>query len=507
MPDEHKNLVIELDGQPLTLAQIARVADGDAHIKLADTRRESVTASRRVVEEIIASGQTVYGVNTGFGKLSDYVVPSDELRELQLNLVRSHACGIGNPLSIDETRAMMLLRANVLAKGFSGARVEVIEMLIALLERGVHPVIPEKGSVGASGDLAPLAHLALVLIGEGEAFYQGEKLAGAVALQQVGLEPLQLEAKEGIALLNGTQAMAAIGGLAVRRAITLSVAADVACAMTHEALLATPTAYDGRIHRARPHAGQVEVARHLCELLQDSEIRASHLENDSRVQDAYSLRCAPQVHGAVRDCLMHACGIVEIESGSATDNPLVFADTGEILSGGNFHGAPLGFAFDYAAIALTDLAGISERRTERLVNPDLSEGLPPFLAAHAGTSSGLMIAQVAAVALIAEMKVLSHPASVDNLPTSGNKEDHVSMGMTAATKLRTVVENAEHVLAIELLAAAEGLEYRRPLKAGTGVEQAHKIVRSHVARLTQDRALSNDIQRLAQAIRRGEFAL
>jgi histidine ammonia-lyase len=497
--------MFELDGQKLSINQIAAVARGEEQVSLSPAARLRAEESRRVVETIIAAGRTVYGVNTGFGKLSDVHIESSQLQQLQLNLVRSHSCGLGSPLSEAETRAMMLLRANVLALGYSGCRPALIDTLAAMLERGVTPVIPEKGSVGASGDLAPLAHLALALIGEGEAFYHGERLASAEALRRAGIEPVQLEAKEGLALLNGTQGMTAVGALALYRATRLAQVADIAGAMTLEALRDTPVAFDERIHAARPHAGQIEVAAHLRALLRDSEIRQSHLEDDPRVQDAYSLRCMPQVHGAVRGALSHAREIVETETGSGTDNPLVFADTEEVLSGGNFHGAPVAMALDYAAIALTDLAGISERRTERLVNPDLNEGLPPFLTTHPGTSSGYMIAQVVAVSLISEMKVLAHPASIDNLPTSGGKEDHVSMGMTAANKLRTIVENAESVIAIELLAAAEGLEYRTPLLPGRGVRAAFEIVRRHVARLTRDRSLSGDINKMAAAIRAGEF--
>ncbi|HEV2912246.1 MAG TPA: histidine ammonia-lyase [Pyrinomonadaceae bacterium] len=497
--------MLELDGQRLSLEEVYGVASGAVEAALAPTARERVLDSRRVIEKILADGRVVYGVNTGFGKLSDVRIAPSELRDLQLNLVRSHACGVGPPLSETETRAMMLLRANVLALGYSGARAVVIETLLRMLARGVYAVVPEKGSVGASGDLAPLAHLALACIGEGEAFFRGERMASAEALRRAGIEPLQLEAKEGLALLNGTQAMAAVGGLALRRALMSARVADVAGAMTLEALRGTPVAFDERIHGARPHPGQVETAAHLRDLLIESEIRQSHLEDDPRVQDAYSLRCMPQVHGAVRGALSHAREVLETETGAATDNPLVFADGEEILSGGNFHGAPLALAFDYAAIALTDLTSISERRIERLVNPDLNEGLPPFLTAHPGTSSGFMIAQVTAVALLSESKVLAHPASVDNLPTSGGKEDHVSMGMTAAAKLRAVVENAEHVLAIELLAAAEGLEYRAPLRPGLGVRKAYETVRAIAPRLARDRSLSDDMQSIGAAIRDGAF--
>jgi histidine ammonia-lyase len=503
--------MIELRGQQLTIDEIAAVAYGAEHVTLAKDAIERIQRSRAVIEQIVRECRTVYGVNTGFGKLADVHIPPADLGKLQLNLVRSHCCGLGSPLSIEETRAMLLLRANVLALGFSGARPVVVTTLIEMLERGVHPVVPEKGSVGASGDLAPLAHLALAAIGEGEAFYQGKRIASSEALDSAGLKPLILEAKEGLALLNGTQAMAAVGGLALHRARKISRVADIAGAMTLEALRGTPAAFDERIHAARPHKGQIEVAATLRELLRDSEIRESHKENDPRVQDAYSLRCMPQVHGAVRGALAHACEAVEIESGSATDNPLVFptntggGDDYDVISGGNFHGAPLALAFDFAGMALTDLASISERRIERLVNPDLNEGLPPFLTAHPGTSSGFMIAQVSAVALLNEMKVLAHPASVDNVPTSAGKEDHVSMGMTAATKLRTIVENAEYVLAIELMAAAEGIDYRAPLKPGVGVRRAYEIVREVVPPLVEDRVLSNDIQKTARAIRNGAF--
>ncbi len=497
--------MLELNGQPLALEQVAAVARGVEQVSLASAARERIEAARELIERIVREGRVVYGVNTGFGKLSDYTIPHDELRALQLNLVRSHSCGVGPALSVEETRAMLLLRANVLALGYSGARVAVVETLLQMLERGVVPVVPEQGSVGASGDLAPLAHLALVVIGEGEAVYEKARMPGAEAMRRAEIEPLRLEAKEGLALLNGTQALTAVGGLALWRAEQLARAADVAGAMTLEALRGTPVAFDARIHAARPHPGQVAVAARLRELLRDSEIRDSHRDHDPRVQDAYSIRCMPQVHGAAHDALGYARAAVEIETGAATDNPLVFVDTGEVISGGNFHGAPLALQFDCAAIALVHLGNISERRTERLVNPDLNEGLPAFLTAHPGTSSGYMIAQVTAVALLNEMKVLAHPASTDNLPTSACKEDHVSMGMTAATKLRRIVADAEHVVAIELLAAAEGLDYRAPLRPGAGVRRAHEIVRAHAAPLTQDRALSYDIQNLAAAIRHGEF--
>jgi histidine ammonia-lyase len=496
---------MELNGQKLTLADIAAVALSGQAVEISTLARPRILASRKLVEEIIARDAAVYGVSTGFGKLSDVRIPRDALGELQLNLVRSHACGIGQPLSEPEVRAMMLLRANVLALGLSGIRPEVIQMLCEMLNRRVHPVVPEKGSVGASGDLAPLAHLALSLIGEGEAFFKAERMEGREALSQAGLKPHRLEAKEGLALLNGTQAMHAVGGLALLRAKRLSRVADVSGAMSLEALKGTPAAFDPRLQDARPHPGQRAAAKHLLAILEGSEIRQSHLENDPRIQDAYSLRCMPQVHGAARGALSHCEDVLLIESASATDNPLVFAESGDVISGGNFHGAPLALAFDYAAIAVTDLMSISERRIERLLNPDTNEGLPAFLARHPGMESGFMIAHVAAAALLSEAKVLAHPSSIDNVPTSAGKEDHVAMGMTGALKFREIVDLAENLLAIELLAGAEALEHRRPLKAGTGVEKAFTVLREIARPLTQDRPLSGDIARVAEAIRRGDF--
>ena len=504
---------LQLDGQALSLAEIEAVALDGCRVEIAATARERMAAGRALIEEILAAGQTVYGVNTGFGKLADVRVPADKLVQLQTNLVRSHAGGVGNPLSVGEARAMLLLRANVLAKGFSGNRPEVVELLTAMLNVGVTPVIPERGSVGASGDLAPLAHLALVVIGEGEAFYKGERLAGGEALSRAGLEPLQLAAKEGLALLNGTQAMTAVGALAVARAQRLARLADVAGAMSLEALMGTPAAFDERIHTARPHAGQIASAAHLMRLLLDSsggsEIRESHRTGDTRVQDAYCLRCMPQVHGAVRGVLDHVTGVLETEAGSATDNPLVFPGAARledgVISGGNFHGAPLAYAFDYAAVALTDLASITERRIDRLLNPDINEGLPAFLAGDPGLSSGFMMAQIVAAALINECQVLATPSSTGSIPTDGGKEDHVSMGMTGALKLRQIVENAERVVGIELMCGAQALEFRRPLRSSAAVEGAYEAVRAVVTRLGDDRVLAGDMDAMAGALREKKF--
>jgi histidine ammonia-lyase len=496
---------MELSGQPLPLEQIAAVACQHEPVQIAASARARISVSRRVVDDIVARDAVVYGVNTGFGKLADVRIPREEIGALQLNLVRSHACGIGRPLSEPEVRAIMLLRANVLMLGFSGVRAELIELLCEMLNRRVHPVIPEKGSVGASGDLAPLAHLALSLIGQGEVVFDEKRMPSDEAFKRAKLTPLQLQAKEGLALLNGTQAMHAVGGLSILRAKRLANVADVAGAMTLEGLRDTPAAFDPRLQDARPHSGQKTAAAHLLALLQESEIRESHREDDPRVQDAYSIRCMPQVHGAVRDVLTHCEQILSVESAAATDNPLVFAETGDVISGGNFHGAPLAFAFDYAAIALTDLMNISERRVDRLTNPDKSEGLPAFLARKPGVESGLMIAQVAAASLVNEARVLAHPASTDNVTTSGGKEDHVSMGMTSALKLRSIVDLAENLFAIELLAGAEALEHRRPLRGGKGVERAFHVVREVAPPLSGDRPLSADISRVAEQIRSGKF--
>jgi histidine ammonia-lyase len=497
--------MLQISGQSLTLPQIVAVASGLLDVQLAAEARARVLQSREIVERVVGENVVVYGLNTGFGRLAEVRIAPSDLETLQQNLVRSHSCGVGDPLSEEETRALMLLRANVLARGNSGCRVQLIETLLAMLAARVHPVIPEKGSVGASGDLAPLAHLALSMIGEGEAFLAGVRMPSRHALAAATIVPLQLAAKEGLALLNGTQAMAAVGGLALFRAQRVAVLADLAGAMTLEALRGTPTPFDERIHAARPHAGQVASAAHLRHLLADSEIRRSHLTADPRVQDAYSLRCMPQVHGAVRDALAHARSVIEIETGAATDNPLVFTDPAEILSGGNFHGAPVSIVLDYAAIAVADLMSIAERRIDRLVNPNVNEGLPPFLSSQPGLSSGYMMAQVCAAALLSEAKVLAHPASVDNVPTSGDKEDHVSMGMTAALKFRQIVTNAEQVLAIELLAAAEGLEYRLPLRSSAPIERARTEIRRIIPKLTTDRPLSYDIERTAAAVRAGRF--
>lgn len=486
--------MVTLDGRSLTLDDVAAVAWNNEPVELSAEAVERMLASRRVIEMILAQGRVVYGVNTGFGKLATVTIPSDQIEQLQLNLVRSHCCGVGEPLSEAETRAMLLMRANVLAKGFSGVRPCVAETLVAMLNHGIHPVIPCKGSVGASGDLAPLAHLALSAIGEGDVIFKGRRMSAQEAMRQAGVEPLKLQAKEGLALLNGTQAMTAVGGLALCRFKRLADVADVAGAMSLEALHGTNAAFDLRIQAARPHPGQRTVAERLLRLTQDSEIMLSH-KHCPRVQDAYSLRCMPQVHGAVRDVISHVEKLIETEINSATDNPLVFTDSADVISGGNFHGEPLALGFDYLAMAIAELGAISERRIERLVNPDLSE-LPAFLTPTPGVASGMMLFQIAAVSLCAENKVLAHPASVDSLPTDGNKEDHVSMGMTSALKLRPMLDNVASILAMELICAAQALEFLAPLKPGRGTAQAYERIRSLVPPLGEDRVWSDEIARV-----------
>jgi histidine ammonia-lyase len=494
--------MLELTGDALNLEQIEAVAKGEKVGLNADAARRCIESSETIAQ-IIREGRTVYGVNTGFGLLSDVKISNEQLDQLQLNLVRSHCCGVGAPLSVEETRVLILLRANVIAKGFSGARLETLEQLILMLNRGVIPVVPERGSVGASGDLAPLAHLALCLVGEGEAFYQGQRMTASEALALANLKPIQLGPKEGLALLNGTQAMCAVGTLALARGERLVRQADVIGVMTLESLLGTPAAFDPRISECRPHPGQIAAARHLSYLCEESEIRESHRENDPRVQDAYSLRCMPQVHGMARGVLEHAKSVLEIETKSATDNPLVFSDSGDVISGGNFHGAPVAAALDYAKIGLTALASMCERRIDRLLNPSSNEGLPPFLATTPGLDSGQMICHVTAAALLNEMKTLSYPSSVDSVPTSGGKEDHVSMGMNAALHLRQVVQNLSWILAVEAIAASQAMSFREPLRPSKPIREAVERVRSVVPPMNGDQVMSEAIEKLSLELQQG----
>ena len=495
---------ILLNGESLDLAGVIDVAHGRAQAALVPDAVERMERSRAVVERMAAGDEPVYGVNTGVGLLADVRIERAELDQLQRNVVRSHAVGVGSPLPREDVRAMMLIRANVLARGHSGIRPVVAERLCEMLNRGVTPVVPSQGSVGASGDLAPLAHMALVLIGEGEAEYGGVVLPGAEALGRAGLEPLELHPKEGISLINGTQAMLAVGCLELAAANTLVESADTICALTLDALRGTPRAFDDRIHAARPHPGQGASAERLRRLLEGSQIRESHI-TCRRVQDAYSLRCAPQVHGAVADVLAAAGRVFGVELNSATDNPLVFDE--EILSGGNFHGEPLAFQLDFAAVALSGLAGIAERRIDRLVNPALNEHLPPFLAGHPGLESGMMMVQVTAASLLAENRVLAHPASTGSITTSGNKEDFVSMGMTAAVKLRRVVKNTRLVLAAEALAACRALDLLAPLRSSPLLEEARDRVRAVSPALEGDRRLDRDIAAIDRLIATGALQL
>ncbi|HET7451970.1 MAG TPA: histidine ammonia-lyase [Thermoanaerobaculia bacterium] len=492
---------IPLSGDGLSLADLEAIAAGEAAVSLAPAARRRVGASRRIVDRLTRRGEVSYGITTGFGRFSDVVVPKDRLAELQRNLVRSHAAGVGAPLAPRFVRAMIALRANTLAKGFSGIRVSTVEALLAMLRADVLPVVPEQGSVGASGDLAPLAHLALGLIGEGDAFYRGRRMRAAEALRRARLSPVALGPKEGLALINGVQMSCAVGGLALARALRLAKLADLAGAMSLDASRGSDVAFDRRIIAARPHPGAIASAANLRRLIAGSAVRESH-RNCGKVQDNYALRCMPQVHGAVRDGLSYARRAIEVEMNSASDNPMVFATSGAILSGGNFHGAPVAAPLDLAAIVLTDLASISERRLEKLVNPSLS-GLPGFLTEEGGVQSGFMLAQVTAAALTSECKTLSHPASVDSIPTGAAKEDHVSMSPIAARKFAAVVDNVTRVLGIEILAACQALDFLRPLRSSAPIEEARRIVRRRVRTWTKDRFIAPDLEAGAELAENG----
>jgi histidine ammonia-lyase len=502
---------LHINGNDLTLEEVREVAAERRPVLLDPDAREAVDRARAVVDALVAENRVSYAITTGVGKLADVRIAGEQIRELQVNLVRSHAAGLGEPLSAAETRAMMLLRANSLSKGHSGVRGAVIDTICEMLNRGVTPMVPSQGSVGASGDLAPLGHLALALIGEGECLDEkGVRIPAGDAMRRAQIKPLVLEAKEAVSLINGTQAMLAVGVLALLAAEILADTADVVGALSLDALRGTDVAFDERIHQARPHNGQLRTAANLRRMLEGSPLRDSHRDCD-RVQDAYSLRCMPQVHGAVRDTLAHCREVMEIEVNSAVDNPLVFlknSKNGEadVISGGNFHGQPLAFVLDFLGIALSALAGISERRLERLVNPALNEGLPPFLAPGAGLNSGFMMAQVAAASLVSENKVLAHPASVDSITTSGNKEDYVSMGMTAALKLKRIVENSRNAMAIEAMAAAQALDFLTPLKTSKRGQAAHAAIRSVCATMEKDRVMYQDFARIADLIASGRVA-
>jgi histidine ammonia-lyase len=501
---------VELSGNDLTFEQLHRVVLADEAVELSTLAAQRMHASRGVVERLLASGKTAYGINTGFGKLSSVRISVEQVRQLQVNLVRSHACGVGEPLSRAETRALVLLRANALAKGLSGVRPATVETLCAMLNARIHPVIPSQGSVGASGDLAPLAHLAQVVIGEGFAEFRGEILPGGEALGRAGIAPVALDAKEGLSLLNGTQGMLALLSLALRRADELADTADVAAALSLDALRGSPGAFDSRIMHARPYPGAGRTARNLAHLNEGSEIRESHrsAEKDARVQDAYSLRCTPQVHGGVRDALSQARATAQVELNSATDNPLVFVrenGEGDIVSGGNFHGQPLAMAADQVAVAVATLGGIAERRIEQMTNP-LTSLLPAFLTPEPGLNSGFMIAQVTAAALTSENKALAAPHSVDSISTSGNQEDYVSMGMSGARRLEKMLRNLQNILAIELLCACQGIDLLAPLKTGVLAAEAHRAVRARFPKVVDDRPLAPAIQSVSDLVESGFFA-
>jgi histidine ammonia-lyase len=494
-----------LSGEDLTVEHVWDVAVEGAPVSLADSARERMEAARELVERAAHGSQEhTYGINTGFGRFVSASIPEELTEELQLRLLRSHACGVGEPYAPEVVRAAMVLRANALAKGYSGARVETVELLIECINRGVLPNVPSRGSVGASGDLAPLAHLALPLVGEGQAWLDGELLPGGVALQRVGLAPVRLQAKEGLSLINGTQFMTAVGALGLVRARRLARAADLACAMSLEALQGSRTSFIPEVQALRPLSGQAASAANVLRLIEESAINESHRWCD-KVQDAYSLRCAPQVHGACRDLFEHVAYTIDVELNAATDNPLVLVELGELVSNGNFHGQPVAFALDVLALGLSELANISERRLERLVNPSLSEGLPPFLTVDGGLNSGFMIPQYVAAALVSENKVLAHPASVDSIPTSAGQEDHVSMGNAAGLKAWQVLANAEHAVAIELLAGAQGVEFLAPLEPGVGVRATRAFVRTLSPRLGDDRPLGSEIEAVAAAVRNGSL--
>jgi histidine ammonia-lyase len=478
-------------GTPLSLADVMRVANDGAPVALAYDARDRIVASRDYIERLVAERRTVYGVTTGFGKLANVHIDAADVQQLQRNLVRSHAMGVGEPFSEEVVRAMLLLRAQSLALGCSGIRVHVIELLLGMLNHGIHPIVPSQGSVGASGDLAPLAHMALALIGEGNVNVGDAMLPAADALREAGLAPVTLEAKEGLALINGTQAMTAVGALAVQDALELATAADIAAAMSLEALKGSHAPFDPRVTAVRPHPGAIEAAANVRLISADSPIHASHAECD-KIQDAYSLRCVPQVHGASRDALRHAAAVLTREINSVTDNPLVFAETDSVISAGNFHGQPVALVMDYAKIAIAELANIAERRVEHMMDPAVS-GLPAFLAHQGGLHSGLMISQYTAASLVSENKVLAHPASVDSIPTSANQEDHVSMGTISARQCAMILENARWVIAIEVLSATQALEFHKPLEAGPGVGAAVTLVRSVVPPLDADRIMTGDL--------------
>ncbi len=486
-----------IDGNKLTIEEFINVVRKNYKVELSDEAVEKVEKSRSIVEKFVDEEKVVYGITTGFGKFSDVLISKDETKILQRNLIVSHSCGVGEPLDEEIVRGIMLLRANALAKGYSGIRLSTLNTLIDMLNKSVHPVIPEKGSLGASGDLAPLAHMVLVMIGEGEAYFGGERMSGKKAMALAGIPTVELTSKEGLALINGTQVMTSIGALTVYDSINLAKMADVSSALTSEALNGIVTAYDEKVHQVRPHSGQINTARNLLKLLDGSNMTTE--QGEIRVQDAYSLRCLPQIHGASKDAIEYVKEKVNIEINSATDNPLIFNEE-EAISGGNFHGQPMALSFDFLGIALAELANVSERRIERLVNPALS-GLPAFLVEKGGLNSGFMIVQYAAASLVSENKVLAHPASVDSIPSSANQEDHVSMGTIAARKARTILDNTRKVLSMELLASCQAIDLRGNRGLGKGSSIAYNIVRDHTEKIEDDIIMYREINKCEELIK------
>ncbi|WP_442600460.1 histidine ammonia-lyase [Paenibacillus sp. KN14-4R] len=499
----NSDLHVEINNEGLNLDEFRAIVVGRKLVVISEESKQRVEQSHRYLQEVLDSKQVVYGVNTGFGQLSTVILPEEQSGNLQTNLIRSHACAVGEPYSEDIVRAIMLLRLVSLTRGFSGVRPIVTDTLAQLLNHGIHPVIPQQGSLGASGDLAPLSHLALVLLGEGEAYYQGERIPGSEALKRANIQPIKLSAKEGLALINGTQAMTAVGLLAYQKARFVEEAANVAVSMTMQALDGILDPFSEEIQKVRPYPEQAETARQIRHLLRGSGY--IHGPNQGKVQDAYSIRCVPQVHGASMRALNHVEDTLKIEMNAVTDNPILFAEERHVYSGGNFHGQPVALAMDYMKIAVAEYANISERRTERLVNPQLSGGLPPFLTPEAGVSSGLMILQYVAASLVSENKVLAHPASVDSIPSSGNQEDHVSMGTTAARQVNQIVDHAAHVLAIELICAAQALEWKNNSKLSPITHKVKAWIREFVPAYKADRVYSQEIQQLSQEISSGRF--
>ncbi|WP_432664122.1 histidine ammonia-lyase [Wukongibacter baidiensis] len=490
--------IIYIDGESLTIEDVVKVARENCKIELTDEAVVRINKAREVVDEFVDNEKVVYGITTGFGKFSDVAISKEETKDLQTNLIMSHACGVGNPLDDDIVRAIMLLRINNLSKGFSGIRLSALKVLMDMVNKGVHPIIPEKGSLGASGDLAPLSHMVLVMLGMGEANYKGERLSGKEAMEKAGIEPIELTSKEGLALINGTQVMTAVGALTVYDAIKVMKMADISASMTLEALNGITDAFDSRIHAARPHKGQGDCAQNLLKITEDSKMTTR--QGEIRVQDAYSLRCTPQIHGGSRDAIEYVLGKINIEMNSVTDNPIIFVNEKDVISGGNFHGQPMALAFDFLGIAIAELANVSERRIERLVNPQLS-GLPAFLTEKGGLNSGFMIAQYSAASLVSENKVLAHPASVDSIPSSANQEDHVSMGTIAARKAREILGNTINVLAIEILSAAQAIDFHENKELGNGTKTAYDIIRKEVTTLHEDRVMYFDINKCADLIK------